>query len=223
MKRIEILLEIVLVLGFMALLTDVYLLFNGNNPKPDLDYLVLVNKTHELPSDWEEHITLMSDHDPWGDEVIIEKSTWEHFNKLQAALLKEGIDIRLDSVYRSEKDQQETWDYFFKERGVEYCKKYVAAPGYSEHQTGLAIDVCMVINGEPDNDNDHMIANTELFDRVHELMPEYGFILRYMPGKEDITGYNYEPWHLRYVGDVEIAREITERGITLEEFLGKTE
>ncbi len=184
-------------------------------------YLVLVNKTHQLPDDFEQKITLVTSKDPWGDDVTIEETTLKQFEKLQAKLLEKGIDIRLDSVYRSRTDQQATWDYFLEQRGEDYCRQYVAAPGYSEHQTGLAVDVCMMINGEPDNDNDHMLAEKDLFAEVHALMPEYGFILRYMEGCEDITGYSYEPWHLRYVG-VKAAKEITEKNLTLEEYLSAT-
>ena len=181
-------------------------------------YLVLVNKTHILPGDWTEKIELVSDQDPWGDEVKIEKTTLEQFKRLQAALLEQGVDIRLDSVYRSVEDQVVLWELFKEEYGEDYCKKYLAEPGYSEHHTGLAVDVCMVKDGEAINDNDAMIAETELFGKVHELMPEYGFILRYPKGKENITGYAYEPWHLRYVG-VDTAKEIAEKNITLEEYL----
>ena len=184
-------------------------------------YLTLVNKTHQLPDNWEQKITLVTSKDPWGDDVVIEEKTLEQFEKLQKALLDQGVDIRLDSVYRSVDDQINLWNYFKEEYGEDYCKQYVATPGYSEHHTGLAVDVCMMINGEPDNDNDHMLANTELFAKVHALMPEYGFILRYPKGKDAITGYSYEPWHLRYIGDPKIAKEITEKNLTFEEYLGE--
>ena len=166
-------------------------------------YLVLVNKDHILPDNWLGRI---------------EQTTLEQFKKLQAALLEQGVDIRLDSVYRSVDDQIALWKSFEEEYGEDYCEKYLAAPGYSEHHTGLAVDVCMVKDGEAINDNEAMIAETELFDKVHELMPEYGFILRYPKGKEDTTGYDYEPWHLRYVG-VDAAKEIAKKDITLEEYL----
>lgn len=195
----------------------------GSAVNDDSKYLVLVNKTHQLPANWEAKITLVVDKDPWGDDVIIEEETLEQFKKLQEALLKEGVDIRLDSVYRSVDDQINLWNYFKEQYGEDYCKQYVAAPGYSEHHTGLAVDVCMMIDGEPDNDNDHMIANRDLFAKVHALMPEYGFILRYREDKEDVTGYSYEPWHLRYVGSPSVAKEITEKGLTLEEYLGETD
>ena len=66
-----------------------------------------------------------------------------------------------------------------------------------------------------------MLAQADLFNEVHTLMPQFGFILRYPKGKEDITGYSYEPWHLRYVGDPKIAKEITEKDLTLEEYLNQ--
>ena len=133
-------------------------------------------------------------------------------------MLSEGIDIELDSTYRSVQRQEELWAEFEEKYGLEYCQKYVAVPGYSEHHTGLAIDVCLIKDGEVIDDNDAMIAETEIFAKVHEKLADYGFILRYPEGREDVTGYSYEPWHFRYVGE-EAAKEITEQGITLEEYL----
>ncbi|MBO4276203.1 D-alanyl-D-alanine carboxypeptidase family protein [Candidatus Saccharibacteria bacterium] len=95
-------------------------------------------------------------------------------------------------------------------------------PGYSEHHTGLAVDIFVIDSGKIIRDNDDMIASVEIFAKIHELLPKYGFILRYIEGKEDITGYSYEPWHLRYIDSPEIAKEITEKGLTLEEYLGET-
>ena len=83
----------------------------------------------------------------------------------------------------------------------------------------MAIDICLRVDNLIIDDNDDMIAEKELFSRIHVRLAEYGFILRYMEGKEDITGYNYEPWHLRYVGSSEIAEEIYQNGWTLEEYL----
>ena len=182
-------------------------------------YLTLVNRNHKLPDDWLDHIDLVSDFDPWGDEVKVERETLAHFEELSAFLLSEyGIDIKLDSVYRSVADQEWLWNEFKEKYGEEYCQQYVAKPGYSEHHTGLAVDICLVKDGEIINDNDQMLAEEEIFFRVHQHLAEYGFILRYPPGKEDITGYAYEPWHLRYVGE-HAAFDITGRGITLEEYL----
>ena len=67
-----------------------------------------------------------------------------------------------------------------------------------------------------------MIAEKEIFAKVHEKLPKYGFILRYLEGKDDKTGYSYEPWHFRYINDPALAKEIMDKGITLEEYLGES-
>ena len=185
------------------------------------DYLVLVNKENKLPDNWEETIELVADKDAWGDEVKVEKEALAQFKKLQAVLKEEGVDIELDSIYRSVAEQQDRWDRWSAdpEKGPEYVKKYVAVPGYSEHHTGLAIDICLVKNGEIIADNDDMIAEKAIFAKIHAKLADYGFILRYPNGKKDITGYNYEPWHFRYVGSKEIAHEIMDNDLTFEEYM----
>ncbi len=191
----------------------------GEIPGKDSIYLTLVNKEHGLPEDWLDQIELVTEYDPWGDEVQVESVTLEHFNALRDKLLKKyNIDIRIDSAYRSIPDQEETWAYFRDLHGEEYCAKYLAKPGYSEHHTGLAIDICLAKDGEIINDNEAMIADEETFAIIHRVMPEYGFILRYPLGAEDYTGYTYEPWHLRYVGEIPAA-EIAVSHLTLEEYL----
>ena len=183
-------------------------------------YLLLVNKKHKLPDDWVEKVELITARNILGREFLVERKTLEQFEALRIKLLEEGINIELDSTYRSVQRQQELWEEFEKEYGIDYCIKYVAIPGYSEHHTGLVVDVCLIKDGIVIDDNDDMIAEREIFAKVHERLADYGFILRYLEGKEDITGYSYEPWHLRYVG-IEIAKEIKEKGITLEEYLGE--
>ena len=97
----------------------------------------------------------------------------------------------------------------------------MAVPGYSEHHTGLAIDIKLVVGDKVIYDNDEMIAQREIFAKIHAKLAKYGFILRYLEGKDDITGYSYEPWHLRYIDSPEIAKKITDEGLTLEEYLQK--
>lgn len=185
-------------------------------------YLTLVNKTHRLPNNWESGIELDIANNSLNESSLIEHKTYASFLELQEELSKKGIRIELDSVYRSIEEQQAIWDSWASdpELGEEYCKKYLAVPGFSEHHTGLAVDIFIMKGDIEIRDNDDMIADTEDFAVIHELMPEYGFILRYPEGKEDITGYAYEPWHLRYVGSKEVATTITEQGLTLEEYLG---
>ena len=194
---------------------------NQEKPEEKSDiYLLLVNKKHKLPDDWVEKVELITARNILGREFLVERKTLEQFEALRIKLLEEGVNIELDSTYRSVQRQQELWEEFEKEYGIDYCRKYVAIPGYSEHHTGLVVDVCLIKDGVVIDDNDDMIAEREIFAKVHERLADYGFILRYLEGKEDITGYSYEPWHLRYVG-IEIAKEIKEKRITLEEYLGE--
>ncbi len=191
----------------------------GCGKKDEIDYLILVNKQNKLPDNWEEIVNLVDTKNFQDETIKVEKEALEKFNELRDDLLKDGVDIELDSVYRSVKRQQEIWDEFSEEYGEEYTKKYVAVPGYSEHHTGLAIDVCLKKDGKFIYENNEMTAEKEIFAKVHAKLADYGFILRYLEGKEDITGYGYEPWHLRYIRDKEIAKEIMSKGLTLEEYL----
>lgn len=184
-------------------------------------YLVLVNKTNRLPDDWEEVVQIDEVENSLGESHRIEQKTFAAYTALREELLDQGIQIELDSVYRSVDEQIELWDYFTEKYGEEYTRAYVATPGYSEHHTGLAVDIFLIKNGEEIRENDDMIAEREDFAKIHELLPKYGFILRYPEGKKDITGYGYEPWHFRYVDDPEIAATITDEHLTLEEYLSR--
>lgn len=187
------------------------------------DYLVLVNKQHKLPADWEENVELVEVKNAFDEDIKVEKEAYEKYLELRDALLNEWVDIELDSVYRSVNRQEELWKEFEEEYGIDYTKKYVAVPGYSEHHTALAIDICIKKDWELIYENDDMIAEKEIFAKVHEKLADYGFILRYLDGKDDITWYGYEPWHLRYIWDVKIAKEIMSKWLTLEEYLAEKE
>jgi len=188
------------------------------------DYLILVNKEYKLPDDYLEKVNLINVTNNITTDnrtFLIEKATFEYFVQLREDLLKEdNITIEIDSVYRSVQRQQEIWDEFVRDKGEEYARKYVAQPGHSEHHTGLAVDICLVVNGTVIDDNDKMIEQKEIFGKIHKKLSDYGFILRFLEGKEKITGYSYEPWHFRFV-QIDDAKNITKQGITLEEYLGK--
>lgn len=198
-----------------------------------IDYLVLVNKQNKLPDDWEdtvelvdakntipENVELNEDNEYLATDVFkVEKNALEAFRALQADLEEEGIIILLDSTYRSVARQEELWAEFEEEYGLEYTQNTVAVPGTSEHHTGLAIDVCIVKDGEVINENNAMISERDIFSKIHAKLADYGFILRFPENGKDITGYDYEPWHFRYVG-IDAAKEIAEQNITLEEYLG---
>ncbi len=192
-----------------------------NKKEAKYDYLVLVNKYSQLPDDWEKNVTLVDTKNAWDEDIKVEKEAYEQYKKLAKALKDEGVTIELDSTYRSVKAQQELWDEWWvdPEKGPDYVKKFVAVPGYSEHHTGLAIDICLKKDGELVFDNDEMIAERKIFSKIHKKLADYGFILRYLENREDSTGYTYEPWHLRYVGSSEIAHEIMDNNLTFEEYL----
>jgi len=184
------------------------------------NYLVLVNKENKLPDNWEEMAELIEVKNSFGKFLKIEKETLEKFNELRTDLLKEWVDIELDSAYRSFSIQNEFFEKFKEEYGIEYASKYAAPAGYSEHHTWLAVDICLKKeNGEIISENHEMIIELNIFDKVHKKLADYGFILRYPDGKDNITWYSYEPWHLRYIWDVNIAKEIMENWLTLEEYL----
>ena len=184
------------------------------------NYLVLVNKKNKLPDNWEEIAELIEVKNSFGKFLKIEKETLEKFNELRTDLLKEWVDIELDSAYRSFSIQNEFFEKFKEEYGEEYASNYAAPAGYSEHHTWLAIDICIKKkNWEIISENHEMIVELWVFDRVHKKMVDYGFILRYPDGKDNITWYSYEPRHLRYIWDVDIAKKIMENWLTLEEYL----
>jgi D-alanyl-D-alanine carboxypeptidase len=215
---------ITLIIALMLISSVSVTAFAAGVPSPDIkrmiDYLVLVNKENQLPENWEEILILVTVPDfEGGHDHRVEYEAYDMFVLLREDLLSEGIQIELDSCYRSVAEQQDIWDRFTEEYGIDYVRQYVAVTGFSEHQTGLAIDICIVKDGVTIDDNDLMIAEAEIFARIHAKIADYGFILRYPQGKEDITGYSYEPWHLRYVGSPEVAHEIMDNGLTLEEYL----
>ena len=145
------------------------------------------------------------------------KETLNALRGLFDEFAKKGVKLEIDSSYRSIETQQHLWDWDLEHRGEEYTRLYVAHPGFSEHHTGLAVDIFVDKDGKRVyRDKD---GNSFFSSMIHPRLASYGFILRYPEGKEDITGYGYEPWHIRYVGSAELAAEIYEKGLTLEEYL----
>lgn len=185
-----------------------------------IDYMALVNKTHPLPETWEDNLETVHMTNSVGDDVEVEKKAYDAYLELKAALEAEDIYVDLDSARRSVADQQRIMDEFTEEYGADYAAKTVAQPGYSEHHTGLALDLYLIVDGKDVVENEDMIRYTDIWAKIHEKLADYGFILRYLDGEEHITGYGYEPWHIRYIDDVDIAKEITSKGTTFEEYLG---
>lgn len=194
---------------------------NSTSDKADgIDYMALVNKTHPLPDTWEDQLETVHMTNSVGDDVEVEKKAYDAYLKLKADLEKEDIHVDLDSARRSVADQQRIMDEFTEEYGADYAAKTVAKPGYSEHHTGLALDLYLIIDGKDVVENEDMIVYTDIWAAIHSKLADYGFILRYLDGEEHITGYGYEPWHIRYIDDADVAKEITSKGLTFEEYLG---
>lgn len=140
----------------------------------------------------------------------------DHFHKMVEDARADGIDFVMTTAYRSYGFQSILWDNAINRYGSEEAANtLVAKPGQSEHQSGLAVDVSSAENDYQLNEN---FGETEAGKWVAAHAAEYGFILRYPADKTDITGYNFEPWHLRYVGKT-AAEEITEQGIVFEEYV----
>ena len=188
-----------------------------------MDYQILVNKENLLDSDYVPE-NMVEINEPTGEKAdpnyvnMLEKETYIAFKKMQKEALKDGLEIFVDSSYRSYDYQKNVYDRFVNEKGLEYAERYCAIPGSSEHQTGLAFDVISRRDGvliEKSSDDDPEI------NWLKKNSYKFGFILRYPKDKENITGYNYERWHYRYVGE-EVAKIMHDEGIlTLEEYLSK--
>jgi zinc D-Ala-D-Ala carboxypeptidase len=145
----------------------------------------------------------------------LEQKPANAFNAMISAASNAGIKMSYGSGYRSYARQQELYNNYVEQDGQAAADTYSARPGHSEHQTGLAVDVT-------DGGNCYLracFADTTSGQWVANNSHNYGFVIRYPKGKEPITGYQYEPWHLRYLG-VDVAKDVYSSGKTLEEYYG---
>ena len=187
----------------------------------DLPIDILVNKDNLLPSDYYPKDLVVTDQNEnnfhnYQDprlEPMVRRDIYPYIQRMMEDAKKEGVEFIVDSGYRSYNYQQKVLDKLIAELGdVAYQK--AALPGASEHQTGLAFDIAYYHNGVFDDDVKEedkeaiWLANNSY---------KYGFILRYPKGKEEITGFQFEPWHFRFVG-LELAKELFDEGITLDEY-----
>ena len=171
----------------------------------NVDLLVLVNEANKLPDDYD--LDLVSVGEERVASVLV-----NDLIEMRDAAKSSGITLFIGSAYRSKSDQEQIYRDTISERiaqgmSEKVAKDLAAAPGYSEHQTGLAIDFSGGNNQQ------------QMWDWLSGNSYKYGFILRYPEGGRCITGYNPEAWHYRYVGKKH-AKEIFEQGLMLEEYLG---
>ena len=187
----------------------------------DLSIDVLVNKENMLSIDYIPKNMYIVDnnennfHNYLIDNIkpMLRMEVKPYIEKLIYDANNNGINIIIDSAFRSGNDQQMILDQLISEKGNE-AYKLIALPGASEHQTGLAVDFAIYENGIY---NDDIKEDDKEAIWLKDNAWKYGFILRYPKGKEDITGFNFEPWHYRFVG-LELALELYQTNQTLEEY-----
>ena len=178
-------------------------------------YLILVNQNNPLKD--ESIFEKVECDSKYAENRVLEHKTYEAFKKLKEFIKEQGYEIDIESGYRGIDYQQRVWDECVAEKGLEHTKKYVAVPGYSEHQTGLAVDFILFEDGRWLLE--HEMKNHPVVKIIHDNCYKFGFILRYPEGKESITGYGYELWHLRYIDNVEKAKYIKDNNLCLEEYI----
>ena len=157
--------------------------------------ILIVNKKYGLPKDYNPGVN---------------KEAYEALKRMQADAMSIGLNLKLVSGFRSYNTQANLYNNYVKINGQAKADTFSAKPGHSEHQTGLAFDV---------GSTKGAFARTNESKWLTENCHLYGFIIRYPLGKTNITGYIYEPWHVRYLG-VDTATKVKQSGLTLEEYLG---
>lgn len=162
-----------------------------------IDGILIANKTYALPADYAPGV------DPQAEAA---------FYEMQADAYELGLNLYISSGYRSYDYQAGLYQRYVDRSGKAEADRYSARPGHSEHQTGLAFDLNTISDEFKDTDEGKWVA---------ENCHKYGFIVRYPEDKESVTGYMYEPWHIRYLG-TDTATAVYESGLCLEEYLGIT-
>ncbi len=173
--------------------------------------IMLVNKYYALTNDYTpQNLVTISNQYSYGENAVI-KEVYDHYMDMYQAAKQQGLNLIVTSSYRDYEYQDELWKHYKAQQGQAWADSISARPGHSEHQTGLTLDIATY--GSVFND----FTDTEEFKWMQEHAHQYGFILRYPEGKEEITGYDYESWHYRYVG-VDVATKIKELKITFDEY-----
>ena len=179
--------------------------------------MLLVNRDYILPDDFEVSLAPSITSDP--DSMKLDYRVAPHYNEMYLAALEDGINLVPISGYRSVERQERNFknkiqtymnDGYSKVEATQMAATIILPPGTSEHNAGLAMDICSLYQS---------FENTDEFRWLSENAADYGFILRYPEDKQDITKIIYEPWHWRYVG-VKAAKEMKASGQCFEEYLG---
>lgn len=185
---------------------------NVKDIEDDNDILVLVNKYNKLDNNYvPDDLETLSSKYAVGTQQL-RKEALNKFMEMCDAAMEDGITIKAGSTYRSYSYQLGLYNRYVNRDGKKEADRYSARAGYSEHQTGLAIDILnksLEFIDEGNKEYDWLINNSY----------KYGYILRYTKD-EDITGYQFEPWHFRYVGE-KVAKDINDTGLTYDEYVAR--
>lgn len=176
-------------------------------------YEIIINKANPITEETLNKYKQVEVLDNAISNIKIEKQTYNSYLKLKENLLERGYYINIRSGYRSFSESEEIYNYYKNTYNEDYAQKYVAKPGASEHNAGIAFDFII------SKDKNSLKTNYESdeYKYLENIAYLYGFIIRYPKNKENITGYSYEPWHLRYVGE-DLAKYLTKNNLTLEEY-----
>ncbi len=174
---------------------------------------MLVNKFNYLPEGYDDNLDIskIKNWYAYGDCQILTEVYDEYISMYNAAK-EDGMELIINSGFRTNNEQKELYKDMDKSRGREYADKYAARPGFSEHETGLALDIFT-----PDYSTTTTFENSEEYEWLLNNSYKYGFILRYPKDKEYLTGYAYESWHYRYVGR-DLAKKVHDSGLTYDEY-----
>jgi len=181
-------------------------------------YLIIANKKHKLPDGYVPADLAYPEVDMRYNNWTMRWDAAVALEEMFAAAAEEDVHLVMGSGYRGEEFQKVLYDGYVAEGGQSYADSISSRPGYSDHQTGLATDLC---GQDSDYDLTQDFENTKEGKWLAANAHKYGFIMRYPKGKEDITGYAYEPWHFRYITKEE-AQKLHDAGenMTFEEFYG---
>ena len=174
--------------------------------------LILVNKFYYLKQDFIPNDIVDVDINYSYANNRVTKETNDAFVEMAKKAKEDNIKLIANSSYRTYERQEEVYKEFYYSKGISYADKYAARAGYSEHQTGLSLDI--FTSGSSTTSN---FEESDAFRWLSENAYKYGFILRYPKGKEYLTGYNYESWHYRYVGKDD-AYKIYKENLTFDEY-----
>ena len=183
--------------------------FTSSSNQINYDNIILINKLHGVNNLYTPNNLVPVENVPYikraNEVMLINKHALLNYQAMLKDANSKGINLVIYSAYRTYQKQETLWN-----TAPTFDNMYLAVPGFSEHHTGLALDISNLEDGLTKNNN-------KTYEYLKNNAHKFGFILRYPKGKETVTGYNYEPWHYRYVG--EIASIIYNENLTLEEYI----